>query len=99
MSLLVMFKKFHEGLLLTPLLCLPDTYLHVKVNLYQAEGKIHELLEKGTEGRSLKPLPHTPWTDKLLCRPCMPLQQQTLPAAPEPSKTSGYLSRSTTGCQ
>lgn len=47
MSLPVMFKKFHEGLLLTPLLCLPDTYLHVKVNLYQAEGKIHRTVREG----------------------------------------------------
>lgn len=47
MSLQVMFKKFHEGLLLTPLLCLPDTYLRIKVNLYQAEGKINRTVREG----------------------------------------------------
>lgn len=59
------------------------------------------MLEKGTEGRSLKPHTPTPtlWTEELLCRLCMPQQQRTLPAAPEPSKTSSYLSRSTTSCQ
>lgn len=47
MSPPVIFKKCHEGLLLTPLLCLPDTYLHVKVNLYQAEGKISRTVREG----------------------------------------------------
>lgn len=59
MSLRVWFKKLHESLLLTPL----HAVSLVKVNLFKQKGRETEVLEMGTEVRSLKPpVPHPPDT-------------------------------------